>query len=113
MLAINVLHFLSTFQCLFEDFRQGYSTELTVRVLIYACLFFTAIKMGSSLTFTTVVLGKRIEFISQIAYHYVTCMDFYLDLLVLLSAIILLSFPSNEYAGVFVFCVTIMNVVYI
>lgn len=113
MVAINVLHFLSTFQCLFMDYRQEYSNEVAVRLLIYACLFFTAIKIGTSLTITTVVLGKRIEFISQIAYHYVTCVDFYLDLLVFISAILLLTFPSSEYAAIFVFCVTIMNVVYI
>lgn len=113
MVAIIVLHFLSTFQCLFTDYRQEFSSEVSVRVLIYVCLFSTAIKIGSSMTFSTVMLGKRIEFISQIAYHYVTCVNFYLDILIFLSAVLLLSFPTSEYAAMFVFCVTIMNVVYI
>ncbi len=113
MLAINVLHFLSAFQFLFEDYRRDYSQLVVLQALKYVCLFFTVIKICSSFILTTVILGKRIDFISQIAYQYVTCMDFYLNVLVFLSAILLLSLPSNEYAGIFVFCVTIMNVVYI
>jgi hypothetical protein len=40
-------------------------------------------------------------------------MDFYLDLLVLISAILLLSLPESEYSGVFGYVVTMMNVAYI
>ena len=44
---------------------------------------------------------------------YIYTSDFYLDILVLISAIQLIVMPSNEYAGIFGFFVTIMNVFYL
>lgn len=57
--------------------------------------------------------GKKLKYISQIAKNYATDVDFYLDILMLLSAIFLYTFPLQRFSGFFGYVVSIMNVAYI
>ena len=59
------------------------------------------------------VRGKRLKYISQISKHYVTDLDFYLDILMLLSAIFLYTLPLERFSGIFGYVISIMNVAYI
>lgn len=59
------------------------------------------------------VRGKRLKYISEIAKNYVTDLDFYLDILMLISAIFLATLPLQTFSGIFGYVVSIMNVAYI
>jgi hypothetical protein len=84
-----------------------------ISTLICICLICTIIKITSSFLFKITVVGKRLDYISQIAFNYITDIDFYLDFLVLISAILLIAFPEDQFSGIFGFLASLMNVAYI
>lgn len=67
----------------------------------------------SSFTFCSNVLGKKLLYLKDIAANYVSNTDFYLDLLVLISTLLLMIFDNSQFAGIFGFFATLTNVAYI
>lgn len=77
------------------------------------CLVCSCIKIFSSFTFCINVLGKNLIFLKDIAVHYVSNTDFYLDLLVLISTLMLMIFDNSEAVGIFGYFATLANLAYI
>jgi hypothetical protein len=104
---------MSSFQIFFDDYRINESDNIAKTVLKCFCLGCSIIKIVSSLTFRSNYLGKRLEYILDIVYNYISSTDFYLDLLVLISTSLLLALPDSQDVGIFGFFATLTNVVYI
>ncbi len=54
------LHFLSTFQFLFEDFRTLFDESDILNALLYVCIALTVIKIATSMIFVKIVMGKKL-----------------------------------------------------
>lgn len=113
VVTILSIHLLSTFQSFFDGERTSYSDVTSEKSIKIFCLVCSSIKILSSLTVCTTVLGKKLIYLKDIAAHYVTSTDLYLDLLLLVSTLLLIIFDNSRFAGIIGFFATLTNVAYI